>query len=80
MKRAALIILVFLVIIINNDCFPQMNPPDPPSNHGENDNQPSGGGTPLGEGTLILTGLACAYIIRKMSLRKQKLKLEQKVK
>jgi len=41
------------------------DPPGMPGTHGESGDQPPGGGAPIGEGALILTGLAAAYAFRK---------------
>lgn len=55
------------------------NPPGPPSNHGSsNDESPSGGGAPIGEGLGILLLLAGAYGSNKWFLQKSSEEKQQK--
>jgi hypothetical protein len=41
------------------------DPPPPPANHGLQQNQPVGGGAPVGEGLFFLTFLGAGYAIQK---------------
>jgi len=42
------------------------DPPDPPGTHGATGNQnPAGGGAPIGSGLVLLAGLGAAYGFRK---------------
>ena len=40
--------------------------PDPPNGHGSNDDNPPGGGAPIGSGVFILLGLGVAYGSKKL--------------
>jgi len=59
----AIMMLVSTVNAQNGD------PPPPPSQHGENGNQPAGGGAPIGEGLAILTMLGAGYGARKWYIK-----------
>lgn len=45
------------------------DPPPPPGQHGENGNQPPGGGAPIGEGLFLLTMLGAGYGARKWYIK-----------
>ncbi len=53
-------IMLILVSLVNSHMlFSQV--PDPPGNHGNNNNVPAGGGAPIGSGLVILLSLGVAY-------------------
>jgi hypothetical protein len=65
MKKIFSIALIIGLLLIHLLSFSQ--PPPPPDNpilNGEN--APVGGGAPVGNGNLILVGLAAAYAVRKI--------------
>ena len=44
----------------------QADPPGMPGSHGENGDQPPGGGAPIGSGAIILIAMASAYGSKKV--------------
>lgn len=64
------IILVFTTIGLS---LYADNPPNPPGSHGSSgDEQPAGGGAPIGSGTAILVSLVAVYGGSKYLIKKNK--------
>ena len=71
MKKMKFIIAGLFVITLSLGALAQ-GPPDPPSDHGNTEDQPPGGAAPIGAGTLLLIGLGAAYGGKKVfDLRKK---------
>jgi hypothetical protein len=60
MKNIKLLI-TGLFILFFNLCLVAQNPPNPPGEHGSDENQSPGGNASLAAGTLILIGLGALY-------------------
>ncbi len=60
-RTAASMIVTMGIMFFNPVIGQNGNPPPPPSTHGENTNQPPGGGVPVGTGLVILLSLGAAY-------------------
>jgi len=67
---AALCILC-LTVITASSVFADVPPPPPGGGHGSGGNQVPGGGAPVGEGLLILTGLGIGYALKKIRKERQ---------
>jgi hypothetical protein len=63
-KKPLVYLAISLLVLAATPAFAD-DPPDPPSTHGENGNQPAGGGTPVGGGLALLIGLGAAYGFRR---------------
>lgn len=61
MKKIRLIIAGIFLFTLSMGVFAQDNPPDPPGEHGSDQDQPAGGAAPIGAGTLLLIGLSAIY-------------------
>jgi len=65
MKKVKYIFLV-IIVVLSISSFAQMTAPNDPGGNPEADEDPIGGGAPIGGGTLVLLGLATSYAIRKV--------------
>lgn len=66
MKNKFLITLIVIGLCLFTGVYGQNgDPPPPPANHGLQQNQPAGGGAPVGEGLFFLIFLGAGYAIRK---------------
>lgn len=64
-----MVIKISILIIFLCTSIPQMwSQPPPPANHSETNNQVPGGGAPIGNGTLLLLGMAALYGGRKINM------------
>jgi hypothetical protein len=73
MKRKLIkyILVVFFITCVEG--LIAQPPPPPGDGHGASNNQVPGGGAPVGNGTLLLIGLAGAYaIFKRCNLRTEK--------
>lgn len=62
-----IIIKISILAILLGTSIPQVwSQPPPPANHSETNNQVPGGGAPIGNGTLLLLGMAALYGGRKI--------------
>ena len=66
---AVLTIAFFMLTAI--PVFADDPPPPPPLEHGQNGNQPPGGGAPIGEGLAILLTMGAAYGYKKFKQAKK---------
>lgn len=60
MKKLKLIIAGLFFTTLSLGLLAQ-DPPEPPGEHGSNQDLPPGGTAPVGAGTLLLIGLGAAY-------------------
>jgi len=64
-KLVLKLLMVSGFVLMVSGLMAQTNPPLPPQ-HGSEIDQPSGGGAPVGGGTLILLGLGALYAGKKV--------------
>lgn len=69
------LLIVSGFVLMGSGIMAQTNPPTPPQ-HGSEIDQPSGGGAPIGGGTLILLGLGALYAGKKVYNAKKKTLLD----
>jgi len=71
MKKLKLIITGLFLLTLSLGALSQ-GPPDPPDEHGSNEDQAPGGTAPIGTGTILLLGLGAFYGGKKVyNLRKK---------
>ena len=61
MKNLRIILAGIFLLFLSLGVFAQGNPPDPPADHGSDQDQDTGGQAPIGAGTLLLIGLGAVY-------------------
>lgn len=69
-KHLAVLTIAFFMLTAL-PAFADDPPPPPPQGHGQNGNQPPGGGAPIGEGLAILLTMGVAYGYKKFKQSKQ---------
>ena len=69
-KHLAVLTIAFL-LLTSLPVFADDPPPPPPQGHGQNGNQPPGGGAPIGEGLAILLALGATYGYKKFKQSKK---------
>ena len=60
MKNLKIILAGVFLLFLSLGVMAQI-PPDPPGDHGSDQDQEPGGAAPIGAGTLLLIGLGAAY-------------------
>ena len=64
---------IFSPMLINSAFADDPLPPPPPDSHGQNGNQPTGNGAPIGSGIIILLSLGAGYGAKKIYDARKKL-------
>lgn len=67
----AALFIMGMIALNSTSVFADMPPPPPDGGHGSGGNQVPGGGAPVGEGLLILTGLGIGYALNKIRKERQ---------
>ena len=71
MKKVKLILTALFILFLSAGIMAQTDPPDPPGEHGSNEDQQ--GRAPISGGVLILLGFAVVYgVIKVVDYRKEK--------
>ena len=65
-KILTLSLMIACATLITTNVKADDPPPPPPLEHGQNGDQPPGGGAPIGSGLFILLGLSAAYAGKKI--------------